>query len=171
MKIGVISDTHMVTGKLPQAVVEAFQGVDRILHAGDLVTLSVVDSLEAIAPVTAVCGNMDMPGVRVKLPLRSVIEVDGHRIGLIHGHHVPHPGQVLKPPEYFVAIDRYLLTAFQEEVDCIVYGHTHYACHELVAGVHILNPGSPTHGKDGRLTVAVLDLNGPDMVAEIVDLA
>ena len=61
MKVGVISDTHVpaIVPSLPPAVFDIFKGVDLILHAGDIVDLSVLDELRAIAPVEAVAGNMD----------------------------------------------------------------------------------------------------------------
>ena len=171
MRIGLISDTHMVTGTFPQSVVGAFGEVDQILHAGDLVTLPVLAALEELAPVTAVCGNMDMLGVRIRLPQKIVVEAAGRRLGLIHGHHVPDPGLVLPPPTNFDALNRYLLREFEDEaVDCIVYGHTHQVRDDVVGGVRIINPGSPIHGRDGRLTVAVLRLNGDGIEVIFVDL-
>ena len=57
MRIGVISDTH---GKLRSTVFDAFEGVDLILHAGDIGGLDIITELEAIAPVQAVHGNTDV---------------------------------------------------------------------------------------------------------------
>ena len=172
MKIGLISDTHQSSGALPQAVRNAFQGVDQILHAGDLVTLHVLRHLEAIASVTAVQGNMYMPGVRLNLPSKTVIEVEGHRIGLIHGHHVPHPNRVLPPPIDFKAMHQYLLSEFQdEEVDCIVYGHTHQAYAETYRDVLFVNPGSATRGRGGLGTVGLLTADRDGIQGEIIQLS
>ena len=55
-RIGVISDTH---GYLDPQVLEAFAGVDHIIHAGDIMDAATLEALEGIAPVTAVAGNMD----------------------------------------------------------------------------------------------------------------
>jgi uncharacterized protein len=171
MRIGLISDTHMVTGALPRTVVDALQEVDRILHAGDLVTLHVLEALEEIAPVTAVSGNMDMVGVRVSLRQREVLEAGGRRIGLVHGHHVPNSGEVLPLPTDFDAVNRYLMEEFEEDgVDCIVYGHTHQARVDVVDGVYIVNPGSPLHGNNGRLTVAVLEIHEDEIEVRMIDL-
>src|SRR5512135_401807 len=126
MKIGLISDTHLSSGKVPAAIVRTLTGVDLILHAGDLTALDALRHLEAIAPVTAVQGNMDLPGVLLALPLKTTVEAEGRRIGLIHGHHIPHPDHVLSPPLDFEALHAYLLSEFRDEsVECIVYGHTH----------------------------------------------
>ena len=172
MKIGLISDTHLSSGKLPQAIASAFQEVDLVLHAGDLVTLSVLRPLEAIAPVTAVQGNMDLPGARLNLPLKRVIEAEGHRIGLIHGHHVPHPNRVLPPPIDFEAMHNYLLGEFQDQpVNCIVYGHTHQACVETYRDVLIINPGSATRGRGGHGTVGLLTVSQNQIRGEIIQLS
>jgi putative phosphoesterase len=172
MKIGLISDTHLSSGRLPQAITNAFQDVDMILHAGDLVTLRVLRPLEAIAPVTVVQGNMDMPSVRLNLPLKTAVEVEGHRIGLIHGHHIPHPNRVLPPPIDFDAMHAYLLREFQgEDVDCIVYGHTHYAHVETYRGVLIVNPGSATRGQDDHGTVGLLTVSRDQIRAQIIRLS
>ena len=71
--VGVISDTHVPTRArhLPRRVFQVFEEVELILHAGDLVELSVVRELEKLAPVLAVHGNMDGPEVRAELPRRT----------------------------------------------------------------------------------------------------
>jgi len=68
--VGLISDTHVpkIAAKVPQKVFEIFQNVDFIVHAGDLVELSVIDELEQAAPVLAVRGNMDSAGTYEGLP-------------------------------------------------------------------------------------------------------
>jgi putative phosphoesterase len=171
MKVGLISDTHLSSGEMPQAIIDAFQGVDLILHAGDVVTLPMLRHLEAMAPVTAVQGNMDMTEVRLYLPVKTVIEAEGHRIGLIHGHRVPNPNQVLAPPLDFPAIHEYLLGEFRDEkVDCIVYGHTHQAHLESYQGVLIINPGSATRSRDGQATVGTLTVNQDGIQGEIIQL-
>ncbi len=157
MKIGLISDTHMSSGKVPEAIVRALTGVDLILHAGDLTALDVLRRLEAIAPVTAVQGNMDPPGVQLALPPKTVVEAEGRRIGLIHGHR-PHPNHVLSQPLDFEAMHAYLLSEFRGEgVECIVYGHTHQAHITIVDNVLFVNPGSalrPKVNSVGLLTVS-----------------
>ena len=101
---------------------------------------------------------MDSPGVLLDLPLKTIVEAEGHRIGLIHGHHVPHPDRVLSQPLDFEAMHAYLLSEFRDEgIECIVYGHTHHAHVATVDNVLIVNPGSATRGKVhslGLLTVS-----------------
>lgn len=59
MIIGVLSDTHIPkrAKKLPRIVLETFGHVDHIIHAGDVMTMDVINSLEELAPVTAIAGN------------------------------------------------------------------------------------------------------------------
>ncbi|MEK6698468.1 MAG: metallophosphoesterase family protein, partial [Nitrospirota bacterium] len=84
MKVGVLSDTHIpVTVKsLPPAIFDIFKDVDLILHAGDVVELSVLDELRAIAPVEAVAGNMDPLETQQALPAKKIIQIGKYRVGL-----------------------------------------------------------------------------------------
>ena len=173
MKIGLISDTHLSGGKVPQAIVKALKGVDLILHAGDLTTLDVLRHLKAIAPVTAVQGNMDSPGVLLDLPPKAIVEAEGRRIGLIHGHHVPHPDHVLSQPLDFEAMHAYLLSEFRNEgVECIVYGHTHQAHIATAGNVLLVNPGSATRAKVNSVGLLAVSPDTTDVIrAEIVVLS
>src|SRR5664280_558794 len=86
MLIGVISDTHIPerADKIPEAVFEVFKDVEMIFHAGDLVSMDVLQDLENLAPTMCVQGNMDrMCGL--KLPKQEIVKVDGIKIGLDHG--------------------------------------------------------------------------------------
>ena len=84
--IGLIADTHLPQRlrRLPAGLDRAFRGVDLILHAGDLNSVSVLDELQRIAPALAVVGNADLFGTG--LPQRRTVEIGGRRIGLTHGH-------------------------------------------------------------------------------------
>src|SRR5437762_2891180 len=84
-KIAVISDTHVPHfKKLPEAIWEHFDGIELIIHAGDLSVLAVLNELEAIAPVVAVQGNIEEDEVRMKLPVKREIVVGQCRIGIVH---------------------------------------------------------------------------------------
>lgn len=134
MRIGVLSDTH-VPGRaraLPPVLFEAFDGVDMILHAGDLVSTRVLVELEAIAPVVAVRGNMDPPELARQLPKQRELLLEGVKIGLIHGDG---PG-ARRPAERALA-------AFPD-ADCIVFGHSHVPMCERRGRTLLFNPGSPT---------------------------
>ncbi|MBN2027665.1 MAG: metallophosphoesterase family protein [Actinobacteria bacterium] len=129
--LGIVSDTHLFHSPLPERVLEVLQGADLILHAGDILEMAVLEKLETIAPVTAVAGNMDHGEVTEVLPGKRVLEIAGKRIGLIHGS---------GPPAQIT--DR--LRGEFEDVDAIVFGHTHQAYNRSEGGVYFFNPGSPT---------------------------
>ena len=73
MRIGVLSDTHIPTRArcLPPEIFTVFKNVELILHAGDLVDPLVLSELETLAPVQAVAGNMDPPGLQSCLAGKS----------------------------------------------------------------------------------------------------
>jgi putative phosphoesterase len=157
MKVGVISDTHVPTiiRVLPPILFDIFKGVDLILHAGDLVELSVLDELRAIAPVEAVAGNMDGSEVHLKLPGKKVISIGGYSVGLTHG-------------KYKIDIQRTMIRKEFDDVDLIVYGHSHTPFWGKYDCVYFLNPGSPTDKRYAPFnSVAVLEV-GDDLKAEIV---
>lgn len=159
MKIGVISDTHIpyVVSALPPAIFDIFKGVDLILHAGDLVELSVLDELQAIAPVEAVAGNVDDSDVRLKLPEKKMMRLGSYTVGLIHG-------------KYRIDVQREMIRKEFDAVDLIVYGHSHTAFWGKIDGVYYLNPGSPTDKRHAPYnSVALLEI-GDDIRAEIVRL-
>ena len=131
MLIGVISDTHISGKSLPEFLVEELTGVDLILHAGDILEMSVVKELSRIAETVAVQGNMDYADVIENLPSKTVVEVCGFRIGLIHGYGPP-LGMVPRVLKEF------------EDVHLVVFGHTHDVHIEERDGVLLFNPGSPT---------------------------
>jgi putative phosphoesterase len=135
MKIGCVSDTHIAggMGKLPKALYEGLKGVDLILHAGDIVSLDVIEDLGLIAPVEAVAGNMDPWGVADKLPEKKVITAGRFKIGLVHG------GGKLPGME-----ERILARFTGDDIDCLVYGHSHNPKVEKRGKVLLVNPGSPT---------------------------
>ncbi|HPE07913.1 MAG TPA: metallophosphoesterase family protein, partial [Smithellaceae bacterium] len=86
VKIGVLSDTHIsgYNEKLKEIINEHFSDVDLIFHAGDLVDLCVLD-LFGDKEVRAVCGNMDNQRVKQELPEQLLMNINGFKIGLIHG--------------------------------------------------------------------------------------
>ncbi|MBN2097258.1 MAG: metallophosphoesterase family protein [Candidatus Omnitrophica bacterium] len=135
MKIGVISDTHLSTRwQLPEKLKQILAQADLILHAGDLVSLEVLEGLKKLGPeVKAVWGNMDPPEVRRALPEKQVIQFGGLRIGLAHGIGAP------------VNLIKTVQEQFKDDgLDCIVFGHSHSPCNEVRLGVLYFNPGSPT---------------------------
>ncbi len=141
-RVGLISDTH---GHLRPEVFEALEGVERVLHAGDVENPEHLADLEAIAPVTAVSGNVDGPAVRADVPEEAVVAVGGVRVAVIHGHQV-HP-------------DYRLLLARFPRARVIVHGHTHVPRCETVGDVLLVNPGAAGKAQKGcPPSVAILEV-------------
>ncbi len=122
--IGLVSDTH---GLLRPSVHQALEGVEMILHAGDVGGYDVLHELATMAPVHAVAGNTDPVGDPA-LPESVDMSVGGKRIHLSHGHETGRP-----TPEK-------LLAAY--DADIIVYGHTHVPVIFESQGRLVVNPGA-----------------------------
>jgi putative phosphoesterase len=121
MLIGVISDTH---GLLRPEALAALQGVEHILHAGDVGDIAILDALRAIAPVTAIRGNIDTHGACAELPATEVVELSGRLFYLVHSVH----DLDMKPEAAGIAV--------------VVSGHSHKAKVEVRDDVVYFNPGS-----------------------------
>lgn len=142
--LGIITDTHIPQRikVLPPRVFTVFRGVDRILHAGDISSRRVLDQLAQIAPVDAVAGNADL--FKHGLPLTTVIEVEGWRIGLVHGHGGWSRYLRSKVRNRFGYDEEQSLKTVQKSfgrVDAIVFGHTHRFYHGERSGILLFNPG------------------------------
>ncbi|MBW2630522.1 MAG: metallophosphoesterase family protein [Deltaproteobacteria bacterium] len=158
MKIGVISDTHLNVSddRLEKIVEDYFRDVDLILHAGDIIELDVLNVFKGI-DVYAVSGNMDRDSVREVFPEKQILEIEGRKIGLIHGWGSP------------FGLEDKIMQEF-ENVECIVYGHTHRVMNETRNGVLLFNPGSPTDRKFTRHnSVGILDV-GEGITGRIIYL-
>lgn len=144
--VGVISDTHLLEADIPEQIIEAFRGAEIILHAGDVVAVPVIDQLSQLAETVAVRGNMDHGDVVRILPDKRVIEVQGFKIGLAHGYGPPW-GMTRK------------VRAMFDDVNCIIFGHTHQPLAEESNGILFFNPGSPTDKKFAKVnTFGLLEI-------------
>jgi uncharacterized protein len=160
-RIGVLSDTHLSRHeKLVDEIIENhLSSVDIFIHAGDMVCLPVLHSLYATGkPVYAVSGNMDPAEVKGRYPAKKIIDVEGIRIGIIHGWGSPN------------TIRQRIIEEFSD-VGAIVYGHTHKPFCSFEAGILFFNPGSPT---DSRFTkegsVGIIEIDSNIMRGEIIGL-
>lgn len=149
MKIGVMSDTHLRTpdASLEFILDDLLADAELILHAGDIVTRDVLDRLEERG-VVAVCGNMDDYGVGLAVPQTRIVTAAGKRIGLVHGWGSKE------------GLARRVLTRFgSENLDLIVYGHSHVPFWGEVDGTYMFNPGSAAHNRyGGHATVGVIEI-------------
>ena len=149
--IGVISDTH---GLLRQEALAALRRSDQIIHAGDVGAPEILDELKAIAPVTAILGNIDKGAWARRLPETEVVEVGGVSIYVLHDL-----AQLDLKPE---------AAGFR----VVIYGHSHVPKQETRGGVLYFNPGSagPRRFKL-PVTVGRLTLEGGTVRAEIVNIS
>lgn len=134
MLIAVLSDTHLREGQtLPSKVWENIEGVDLILHAGDVINQGLLMDLKSIAPLEVVRGNCDGWEL-ASLPERKIVTCERVRMGLTHGA----SGVGRTTPE------RALRTFELGSVDVIVFGHSHRPYKEWHGDIVLFNPGSPT---------------------------
>jgi len=168
LNIGLIADTHIPEARAtlwPQ-VYEAFDGVDCILHAGDIHELWVLDTLDEIAPVYAARGNgedgsggRDVQPEDPRLRYAWSLPLENLTVGLTH--YIPANE---RPPDFTVA--RWVERFFPETTpDVIVYGDTHTELINEVDGILCVNPGSPTypHNYDTQYgTIGFLELDDGD---------
>ncbi len=117
-KIGVISDTH---GLLRPEVLEILRECEVILHGGDINKQKILDELEEIAPVHVVRGNNDKEWAAA-LPESLNIELFGLKIFMVH--------------------NKKMIPANLQDVDLIIYGHSHRYEEKNIDGICYLNPGS-----------------------------
>lgn len=160
VRIGLISDSHISTERaaLPPEVMQVFQGVDLILHAGDIYTPPVLDELESLAPIFAARGDDDwLDDHRVKST--QVLEVGDLRIGLIHDFgYCGDTGEIVQK-------------LFGMSLDVVVYGHTHQAKIAMSDGILLIGPGSctvPCRGFPG--SVGILEILNSHAQAHICEL-
>jgi hypothetical protein len=139
--IGLVADTH---GLVRPEVFSALDGVELILHAGDVGGAGVLTQLRTIAPVRAVYGNVDSPG-EPDLAAEIGLRVDGLTVHVSHGHELGRP-----------TVERLLR---RYDADVIVYGHTHRPLIERSGSRLVVNPGAAGPRRfDLKPSVATLTL-------------
>jgi putative phosphoesterase len=151
MKIGVLSDTHVHTfEEISPLIISAFSSVDFIIHCGDFVGSAVLEGLKQIKEVKGVRGNVDSSKLKNLLPDKEQICISGKKIGIIHGWGGPD------------GIEQRIRYKFQD-IDIILYGHSHEAKYHESGGVLYFNPGS------GRYSYGILTVD-KDITGEIIKL-
>jgi putative phosphoesterase len=151
LTVGVISDTH---GLLRPQALDALKGSAHIIHAGDVGDPSILDRLAAIAPVTAVRGNVDTAAWAERLPLVDAVELAGHLFYVLHQRqHLD-----LDPQAGGIA--------------AVIFGHSHQPSIEVLGGVLYLNPGSAGPRRFSLpVTVARVTVSAGGVEAVIAPLA
>jgi len=148
--IGVISDTH---GLLRPEAVKALEGVELIIHAGDIGDRRILRKLERLAPVHAVRGNTDRGDWAANLPHTRVVEVGDVHLYVLH--------------ELFT-LD---LDPAAAGINAVIFGHSHEPHMERQNGVLFLNPGSAGPRRFTLpVTLARIKLQGISLYPELVEL-
>lgn len=150
MIVGVLSDTH---GLLRPEALAALQGVDHLLHAGDVGDPAILDQLRTLAPLTAIRGNIDRSGPCAELPATEVVELEGRLIYLVHS---------------LADLD---LNPEAAGIAAVISGHSHKPSIRQQGTVLFLNPGSAGPRRFSLpISVALLRLTSQTLAAEILEL-
>jgi putative phosphoesterase len=145
---------------LPPACLERLRAADAILHAGDLMELSVLEDLQQLGPpVHAVRGNVDSAQLQARLPLTRIVDAAGAKIALIHDAG-PATGRLQRMRDRF------------PEAQAVVFGHSHIPLHEEREGFSIFNPGSPTERRRSpRHTMGLATVHHARVTFELIYLS
>lgn len=175
MKIGVLADTHIPDRlpALPSRVLELFNGVDLIFHVGDVTDLTVLQQLEPLAQTFAVCGERDSAQVRHYVDEKQRLTFGNRAVGLVHGARAWEGNWArqlvfrLNPRYRMEVLLGYVLRQFND-VDVIVFGHSHVPYMKMHGNTLLFNPGSllPHAGRVG--SVGLLEINNTAIKARIV---
>ena len=132
-RIGVISDSHVKSlDALPKQLIETLAAVDLIVHAGDFTGLKVYEDLRQLGETKAVRGNMDEGDVCELLPETELLVIEEKKIGIVHGSGSPW------------GIEERVRKRF-DDVDVIIFGHSHIPKNGAIEGVYFFNPGQAKH--------------------------
>ena len=149
-KIGVISDTH---GLVRKSVLKSFKSVDLIVHAGDVGEPKVLDTLQTVAKVHPVRGNVDGGKWTNNLPLTEVVEVGQVYLYVLHD------------------LGSLELDPAAAGFNAVISGHSHIPKIEKRDDILFLNPGSAGPKRfDYPISIAFLYIKGTSIETEIVEL-
>ena len=147
VKVGIISDTH---GLLREEVKDILQDCDYIIHGGDINKQVVIDELEKIAPLYVVRGNNDKEWAE-HLPNELKFELAGIRFYMVH--------------------DKKFIPKDLNDVEVIVFGHSHKYYEEVKDNVLWLNPGSCGKRRfDQSISMAVMTIKSGEWEVEKIEL-
>jgi hypothetical protein len=151
MVVGVISDTH---GLLRPEALSALRGADHILHAGDVGNPAILDTLRAIAPLTAIRGNIDTSGACARLPSTGLVELGGQSIYMLHN---------------LADLD---LDPTAAGISAVISGHSHKPKVEARRGILYFNPGSAGPLRFSLpVSLGLLEISGPTISPRLITLS
>jgi uncharacterized protein len=150
--IAVIADTHVNRlDELPPELLATLDSVDYIVHLGDFTSPEILADLKSRRNFKGVWGNHDrLPVMRQRLNRLEILEIDGKKLGLVHGTFYP------------VGRQRRLKAWFkQHQIDILLFGHSHVITSKTLDGVFLFNPGSVTCKFPANFgSYGILTLNG-----------
>ena len=150
LTVGLISDTH---GLLRPEALEALQGCDLIVHAGDIGDLKILEELRATPPLVAVRGNIDKAEWAAQLQITAVVQAGQKRIYVLHN---------IRDLDLDPAVANF---------DVVVSGHSHRPGKDVQSGVLYINPGSAGPRRSGLpVTIARLNLSEETWTVDFIDL-
>lgn len=135
MHLLLIADTHIPkrARDLPTQVWDEVDRADVVIHAGDWVSIDLLETLIARSRRLVACwGNNDGPALRSRLPERADVVLDGLRFTVVHetGASAGREARMAK---------------LYADTDVLVFGHSHIPWDSTAStGLRLLNPGSPT---------------------------
>ena len=155
MKIAVISDTH---GNIQLALnaLKHIGKIDRLLHLGDHYSDALQISTKTGIPVDAVSGNTDLDS-EPWADREKTLYVNGTRLFITHG-------DIYKVKQ---GIDRLVEKAITEDVQIVLFGHTHLPMKQRIGNILFINPGCIIPNNSNN-SLALLNLNGNRIEAEII---
>lgn len=148
MKVGIISDTHNM---LREEVLQRLTECECIFHAGDFCKDEIRLELMKIAPLYGVRGNNDKGGWAENLPINLVVDIKGHKIGMAH--------------------EKKDLPQDTNDIDLMIYGHSHK--YELYSeeNIQYINPGSCGRKRFSLpLSFIIAEIDENEIILEKVDL-
>ena len=135
LTVVLMADTHVPkrARRLPDALLDAVDTADLVIHAGDWVDLDTFELLDARSARLIACwGNNDGPELRARMPERAEVTIDGLRVTVTHETGAS------------TGRDR-RMSAMYPDTDVLVFGHSHIPWDTTTdTGLRLLNPGSPT---------------------------
>jgi putative phosphoesterase len=135
VQIAVLADTHLThVNQLPPRLLDEVRQADIVIHLGDFISPRLMEQLRRVSrEFYGIPGNHDPWVIKNALPREQVIDVNGKRIGLVHGCLFP------------IASRQVMRRRFgTDRLDALLYGHTHVARNEVIDGILYFNPGSIT---------------------------
>jgi putative phosphoesterase len=183
-KIGVLADTHMPyrMSHLPRQILDIFQDVDLILHAGDVDEVEYLADLAALAPTLAVRGNLhffDLSDGGIDLPFDLQLTLAGRSLVVNHGgwpHFAALAGDWMMEKVLRKGLEKAnpriarRLSRMYPFADVIVFGHSHRSYYTQLGDTLLFNPGSVCRSRNPAPSVGCLYLTPDSVEAEVIPL-